>query len=303
MYYGVIDIGSTTLRLSVYVLENKTLTQLYNKKIFSRIIDYVSDNALTADGMDAIEEGIKEYLDELSSLSGIKIYCFAGAFIRNLTNKNIVKDEIYSRLLLNLEILNEEDEANYSFAGFKYKLHLGNEGLLIGVGGSSTCLTYFKDDKIKNFTSLDFGGVKKTQIYIKGIYPTSEEINQIHDFVRKQLESVEWLKNLRIDNLYSIGGNGRAVARIHRHINKSKDSVNEYEMPFIDISNIEEYLLGLKEKSVLYLNEVVPGRVNSFLPSSVVLNSVGQMLQAKKFIISKYGLREGFLLSKLNIKS
>ncbi len=298
MYYGVIDIGSTTLRLSLYKYDNQQLTQIFNKRIFTKLNEDVTNNCLNADGMDAIIQGIKQYLEEMSVIPNVKVLCFAGAFIHELDNYETIAAEIYNRLLLHVDVLASKAEVKYAYSGFRKNKGFDlNKGLLVGVGGTSTLLIYFENDQVKHSASLALGSIKEIKNLFKGIIPNSVEAANIFRKINNELNQLSWWKDVQVDCLYSVGGNGRAVARIHKTMYKTKQNVEEYVVPTEDIEAIIANLIGMQDKAVLYLNEVVPGRINSFLPSALILDAIAKSTKAKEFKTARYGLREGYLLS------
>ena len=55
MKYGVIDIGSNTMRCVVYQIEpDNSFHALVNEKEFAEILSYVEDGVLTAEGINRL---------------------------------------------------------------------------------------------------------------------------------------------------------------------------------------------------------------------------------------------------------
>ena len=297
MYFGVIDIGSTTLRLSLYKYENAALSQIYNKKIFTRLSEEVEHNCLNADGMDAITQGIKQYMEEMAEIPSVKVFCFAGAFIRELDNYKAIVDELYNRLVLKVEVLSAAEEAKYALNGFLRNEKINSKkGLLIGVGGTSTLLVYYENGTLVNYESLELGSIRELKPLIDGIVPTTKEIAAINKAVQAKLKTLPWLSKVKVDTVYSVSGNGRAIARIHKDLHKTKGNTNAYAIPAAEVHEIVKILSGMQQDAVLYLNEVVPGRIHSFMPSAIILSCIMEEVEAQEFRTAHYGLREGFLL-------
>lgn len=297
MYCGVIDIGSTTLRLSVYDCDRR-LAQIYNKSVFTRLNENVKNNALSVDGMDVVTEGISKYLEELARFPSIKVLCFAGAFIRRLTNFQAIVSEIYNRLMIKVEVLSPAEEAKYALAGFRYnECYDKKEGLLVGVGGTSTLLVYYKDGELKNYASLPIGSVSGTKSLVSGLAPTLIEADRIRLATEKALKKEEWLAAATVPCVYAVSGNGRAFARVHKDLYKRKGNDIDAVISAEETRAVVERLFAMKQEVVLYLNEVVPGRINSFLPSAIILRAIMDKVRAERFQTARYGLREGFLLS------
>lgn len=301
MYYAVIDIGSNTIRLVAYRVEQQHLQLLFSRKTFSRLIQNVDNGFLTSDGMDAIASCLKEYLDDLAGFPGIKTFCFASAFFRSLKNTQTVVNEIYSRCFVHVEVLTPQEECAYGMKGFaKDRDPLPYSGLLVGVGGSSTNLTYFEEGVIHHHINLELGSVRQTSSLIHNILPTLSETEAIREMVRQELAKVRWLAKIDVPALHSVGGNGRAIAKLHRHFFKRNEPIHGYEVPISAFEALMEELHRDPQHCILTLNEVVPGRINSLVPGMVILDEIARLTGAKTFHVSRYGTREGFLLSKLD---
>ncbi|MDD3422598.1 MAG: hypothetical protein PHY11_03025 [Bacilli bacterium] len=300
MYFGVIDIGSTTLRMSLYKHDNNMLSQMYNKKVFTRLSDYVKDGSLSIDGMDAIIQGMKQYLEEISNVPSVKVFCFATAFIRELNNFQAIISEIYNRLMIHVEVLSTAEEAKYALSGFLHNERIDkSKGLLVGVGGTSTLLVYYENGTLVNYASLALGSIRELKPLFQGIVPTKEEAIKMKKYINGALEKLNWIHSCKVKNVYAVSGNGRAFARIHKDLNHVTGDTNEYDIPMQEVNEVVKALLSFKDqhKAVLYLNEVVPGRINSFVPSAIILETIMEYVKAEQFKTAKYGLREGFLLS------
>ncbi len=86
MTYGVIDVGSNTIRLCIYNIEGDRIISLFNNKNTAGLIDYVNDGELSG-------KGIKKACDVLNSQRYMaaqaqvkELYVFATAFLRNISN-------------------------------------------------------------------------------------------------------------------------------------------------------------------------------------------------------------------------
>ena len=51
MTYGVIDVGSNTIRLCIYKVEHGEITSLFNNKTTAGLIGYVNDGELSRKGI------------------------------------------------------------------------------------------------------------------------------------------------------------------------------------------------------------------------------------------------------------
>ena len=97
MKYGVIDIGSNTIRLVVYRMIDGRIEYLLNKKIFAAAVNYKKNGRMQMDGVRAIIDTL-EQLNELASHQELShLWCFATASLRNITNTAATCLPLYGR--------------------------------------------------------------------------------------------------------------------------------------------------------------------------------------------------------------
>ena len=61
MIYGIVDVGSNTIRLSIYKYENNKVILLLNKKTMAGLAGYVKDGELSKAGIKRACEVLKAY--------------------------------------------------------------------------------------------------------------------------------------------------------------------------------------------------------------------------------------------------
>lgn len=63
MIYSIIDIGSNSVRMSVYRINNdNSFTRLFSEKEMAGLINYIVDNNMTEEGIDKICEILDDFL-------------------------------------------------------------------------------------------------------------------------------------------------------------------------------------------------------------------------------------------------
>ena len=93
--YGVIDIGSNTIRLMVYRVEDGAIHPVLNKKYATGLVGYINSKGRMS------KEGIRKAVEILSELRAVtqqirlrEIFPFATASLRNITNTEEVLQAI-----------------------------------------------------------------------------------------------------------------------------------------------------------------------------------------------------------------
>ena len=89
MNYGVIDVGSNTVRLCVYDVlcpEKRKFKTIMNRKIMAGLAAYIVDGAFSDEGIAEAILAVKKCLKRASYLSPDRVDVFATAVLRNVSN-------------------------------------------------------------------------------------------------------------------------------------------------------------------------------------------------------------------------
>ena len=160
MTYGVIDVGSNTIRLVIYELKENRIESLFSNKNTAGLIGYVNDGELS-------RKGIRKACDVLNSLQKVaahaqveKLYVFATASLRNIANTKEAVEEIEKETGLDIDVISGHDEAVLDFEGAAHAQKL-KDGVMVDIGGGSTEVVAFADGKITDAVSLLFESEEK----------------------------------------------------------------------------------------------------------------------------------------------
>ena len=170
MTYGVIDVGSNTIRLVIYEVKENRIESLFSNKNTAGLIGYVNDGELS-------RKGIRKACDVLNSLQKVaahaqveKLYVFATASLRNIANTKEAVEEIEKETGLDIDVISGHDEAELDFEGAAHAQKL-KDGIMVDIGGGSTEVVAFADGKITDAVSLEFGSLSMYKTYVSRLFP------------------------------------------------------------------------------------------------------------------------------------
>ena len=174
--YGVIDIGSNTMRLNIYEYTDDNLNLMLSKKITAGLAGYVNKKGdLTKKGINKATRSLNEFQMILDHIVDIdETYTFATASLRNINNSEEATTIIEKNTNLEIDIISGEEEATLDYVGASMILTL-NDGLLIDIGGGSTELVLYKKGEIAKAVSLPFGSLSLSNQYVAEFLPTEKE--------------------------------------------------------------------------------------------------------------------------------
>ena len=142
MQCAVIDIGSNSIRLSVYDAEKTNFKILFKEKIMAGLASYVEDGVLSPEGLECACPSLIELTERLCLLNIQNISVFATASLRNINNTQDVLQKIHSTTGFCLEVISGKQEAFYGYTGAMLDLSLPG-GIFLDIGGASTEIAFF----------------------------------------------------------------------------------------------------------------------------------------------------------------
>ena len=286
--FATIDIGSNAIRLlisNVYKKDSKFFT---TKNSLIRLPVRL--------GQDAFKNGkisktnITRLIDSLKSFQLImkvhnveKYIAYATSALRSSSNGELIVNEVSNKIGLNVEIISGSKEAKIITNNNKF---FSNENTycFLDVGGGSTELTLFKNNKIISSKSFKIGGVRLINNLVK-----SSTWKKLEEWIYDNLGSQKDIK------LVGLGGNINKIFKI---------SGNNIGVPLkkslLDISiNKLDKMTDFEKTIELKLN---PDRIDVIVPAGKIYQFVMDKLNSKEILVPKIGLADAMvheLLKKL----
>ena len=167
MLYGMIDIGSNTVRMAIYRIEGTHVEMLMKKKHTVGLAAYLKDGVMQKQGIDKAVEILKEFRAFLLAFGITHVVAFTTAALRNAKNSAAAVGEIERRTGLPIRVISGDEEATYDFIGATHDLS-EDAGLLIDIGGASTEIVSYSSGKIEQKISLPIGSLAFRTKYVHG---------------------------------------------------------------------------------------------------------------------------------------
>jgi exopolyphosphatase/guanosine-5'-triphosphate,3'-diphosphate pyrophosphatase len=292
--YGIIDIGSNTMRLVIYKRgRSGRLREIENVKVVARLRNYLTDDdELTEEGIRVLLEGLFTFQEVTRFHRLTNVKCVATATLRQARNRNEIVRLVAEQTDFHIRILSEYEEAYYGFLAVVNSTSLA-EGITIDIGGGSTEVTYFRNRELIDYHSFPFGALSLKRQFVSGNIPTEEELKKISSYVTEQFHSLDWLKNKKLP-IIAIGGSARNLVQIHQVLkNYPIAGIHQYEMDWKDIVTVKKYLTSLTFEQLQKVEGLSKDRADLIIPAIEVFQTLYETVDAKKFILSRKGLRDG----------
>lgn len=297
MKQAVIDIGSNSMRLTVYeTTETGGFTILFKDKVMAGLAGYVEDGALSLDGIARAVLGLMSFRNTLEALNITQVSVFATASLRNITNTTQAVSTIQRATGFSIEVISGEEEARYGYAGAMEELDL-SDGLFVDIGGASTEVVRFADRQLITANSCPVGSLKLYRDWVKKILPNREAIQNMEHAIQQAMEGVIHQSVPQGLPLVCVGGTSRAALKLAKRVCHLPESANR-----ISIQQLQQVCAALcasQKAAADLILKVEPERIHTIIPGLLILRHIVEGFGAGEMIVSQYGVREGYLCQKI----
>ncbi len=295
MIYGIIDVGSNTIRLNIYSYEKKQLRSLLHKKTTAGLAGYVKDGYLTAKGIDTACGILRDYKNIVDNFHIKNVSVFATASLRNIVNTDEVVRHISVRTGFKVDVISGEEEATLDFIGATHALDM-DDGLMVDIGGGSTELAFYENAQVKTALSLPIGSLSLFSKHVSKLFPKRKEKQAMQEEILNELEKLGLDGFPPHQVICGVGGTIRAAKKLKNELYSAKPNST------LETAYIPEILslLHRPDKSMLRkILQTVPDRIHTITPGLLILNTIADYFGSETIHVSDYGVREGYLYEKV----
>lgn len=301
MLYGVIDIGSSTVRMAVYDISPAGGAEmLLKKKHIVGLAGYVEGGRMTQAGIDKAVEILQEFRAFLACFHIDHVCAFTTAALRNASNSREAVAEIERRTGLAIRVITGDEEATFDFIGATHGL-AGESGLLVDIGGGSTELVAFAAGRIERKVSLPLGATALAARFSTEVLPSRAECAAMRAEAQEVLAGASSFARIQAPVLCGIGGTFKSGLALYRAV-YGKSAGDDLTMEAARLPELIERFVrdrALPQEDVVLLMRAVPDRLPTILPGLVVADVIAKRFGAQRITYSDSGVREGFIYSEI----
>ena len=292
--YCVIDIGSNTIRLVIYRVEEGAIKPMLNNKVAAGLAGYVDKNRnLRPAGIEKAVSVLKEFRQVLDMLPECEVFPFATASLRNIDNTDEVLSAIRSECGFEVRVLSGKEEALYDYHGAVRAMQ-SKTGLLTDIGGGSTELVFYQNGMARVAESVPVGSLNLYDRFVEELLPQNKECRKMEKEVRQLLEKTVPSKGAyAAQPMCAVGGTARSTLELFRSFSGADESVQSYDRQFL--SRILVMLEENPKKLIRRILKVAPDRVHTLIPGILILKTVAETYGSQSIVTSPSGVREGYL--------
>ncbi len=279
MRYGIIDIGSNSVRLLVSDDEKRVFKKINTTGLGRGL---ALSGRLGEENMFVTAKAAADFADEAKAAGCEEIYAFATEAVRSAANRRefVTMLEKYG---LTVDIVDGNDEATLGFSGAY------TEGVccVMDIGGASTELAI---------------GDEKGLIYAKSV-PTGlvrifdncgEDFKKIDEYIDRVLQG--YGKVPSFDRLLSIGGTASTFVAINEKMKiYNSQIVDNYRLTLETVENLTDKIHAMTMEERLNIDGLEPKRRNLIVGGGRLLASIMKMLRQDCVIVRESDNQEGYL--------
>ncbi len=301
MLFGIIDIGSNTIRLTVYDVdqEAKTFTTFLKFKTMAALVSYIDPKTrmMSPAGVDRLVNVLRGYLEcasKFKEMSGP--YAFATAGVRNAKNSKDVIAHVRKALGIKIDLIPGEEEGRLGYVGAQLQSKLEG-GIHIDVGGGSTEVTVYERRKVLCAKSVPFGSLSLFDEYVSGFLPTPAEADRIRDALSRALLQQDFPQTTTAPSASGVGGSVRAARRLRDAWVDCPASPTTISLE--EISQVIDHAAYDPRRSLREILQIAPERAHTCIPGVIAIQTVMRVFGATELEVLSTGVREGYLLGKV----
>lgn len=290
---AVIDIGSNSVRLVVYDRLKRAPVPLFNEKILCALgRDLKRTGRLHPDGKRRALEALQRFAALLSGMDVADVQAVATAAVRSAEDGPAFKEEIERTTGLTVTVLSGPEEARMSGLGVRSGMWQ-RDGLVGDLGGGSLELVEVTGTELSQHVTLPLGPLS--------LLSDSGDSGAQEKTIQKELDKLPWLKKLRGRVFIPVGGNWRAIAKLHM-------VATDYPLRIIDQYTVPGPVLGAFAAQIGRMSAAqvaaMPGaatkRADLIPVAARTMAAVLKVLEPREVVFSAQGLREGLLFERLS---
>jgi exopolyphosphatase/guanosine-5'-triphosphate,3'-diphosphate pyrophosphatase len=296
MLYGIIDIGSNTVRLNVYHCKHNEISSVFSKKENLGLVFFIKNGKLTGKGIEKLLKFLKKIKKDLEHLKINNCSFFSTAVLRNIENSDDVIQIVKDKVDIEIDLLSGEEEGELSFFGSFSTIKKDN-GILIDLGGGSVEIVLFMNKKIMEKYSIPIGSLKMYNEYVSDMIPNKIESDSIKERTHSELKIIGINNEEKIPFMCGVGGSIRTIEKILLELNLQKKKADLIDVKLLKKLKKE---LNQNDKHTYYkILHVKPSRIHTLVPALLILESITSYFGCEEIQTSKNSVREGYLFKKI----
>ena len=183
MRVGVVDLGTNSTRLLVADVRDGQVDEVAREQVITRLGEGVDERRkLLPVALARVRNVLSDYRRELERLGAERVLTLATSSVRDADNGEAFLGEIEWSYGFTTRLLSGEEEAELTRRGVVGGRAVGDETVVLDIGGGSTELITARER-----VSIDLGSVRLTERHLHSDPPAPEELDAAAQAVSRAL--------------------------------------------------------------------------------------------------------------------
>jgi len=302
MRQAIIDLGTNTFKILVIEKDlNNKIQILYKTKMPIGFSASANDGRISVAGFIRGVNALKAFKTNIIDYYQVeKTIAFATAGLRSTANGEEFVEYIEKELLMKIEIISGDREAQLIYEGIKMAVPLTNENvLMMDIGGGSTEFIIGNKNKIEFTESLRLGAGRLTEKFKPSDPILPQEIENMSLYIENQTENIiRKAKEYNIKTLVGSSGSFNTLGRVAAARFSTSEKYREklfFEFTPAQFFEMHQLILSTKLHERAKIEGIKLIRNDIIVAASVLINYIMNQLQIEKIQQSQYSLVEGVL--------
>ena len=284
MRLAAIDIGSNAARLLISEVKISAEGEpVFNKLNLIRVplrlgFDVFENNEISEEKTIMVMQTMKAYRHLINAYGITYIKACATSAMRDARNAPDIIRKIKMETDITIEVISGEAEASYIYENhIAEKMSKDDAYLYIDVGGGSTELTFFSNEKLVFKESFNIGTIRLLKNMV-----TESHWNNMKDFVKAKI------RNYR--SVIAIGSGGN----INKVFSLSKKKEGK-PLPFELLRDYYKELSGFTLEDRMRVYKLREDRADVIVPALLIYINIMRWTEAKDIYVPRIGLADGLI--------
>jgi exopolyphosphatase/guanosine-5'-triphosphate,3'-diphosphate pyrophosphatase len=293
--FGVVDVGSNSVRMVVFDGAARSPAYFYNEKLMAGLGKGLAETGhLNPTGKTRALVALKRFALLARGLGISPLTCVATAAVREASDGPAFAAQVEAETGLKLWIVDGEEEARLSAQG----VLLGwpdATGIVCDIGGNSMELARIAGGKVGTRTTTPLGPFRLQQVE-GGVEKRRALIDRVLKKARAKLEPDG-------DRIYLVGGSWRVIARLDmERRNYPLTVLHEYRMTPQSVLDTLDWI-SVSDPAMLRARTGTGAERMALVPLACeVLRELLRVFKPHQIDVSSYGIREGLLYEQMHEK-
>ncbi len=289
---GVVDIGSNTVHLIIARTDGHQVEIVTDEKEMARLGDDVSFRGeISAEKFKLVLSRLESYSRQAEAHSA-RLVIFGTEPLRAARNAAHLVQQAREKLGLTINVFSQTEEALFSFRGATARLNLPSHFIVADIGGGSTEIVLVDFNMISGIVELPVGSIKLRALTKASDPLTLAQVHAAQFKLGEIFASARWPQTLRPLELGVLaGGNAKAVTRLFNKGRRGETITRD------DVAQAVTLATTRPSNQLAIDYNLVPSRAQNFGTGALIMGALMDKFELETVTISKFGIREGVLLS------